>query len=119
MGPAVDVLHHIDGRLRIRAPLIKQEPLSAAALAERIRAITGVRDVTTNPVTGSVVITYRSDETDRRTLLHELFAIVGVPSRSSAPPDSTIPHDLQRHVVNAVVKSAVEAAIRRVVLALI
>jgi hypothetical protein len=120
MVPAVDVLHDIDGRLRIRAPMIKQEPPTAAVLAEQIRAIIGVRDVTTNPVTGSIVITYRSDEMDRRRLLHELSGIVGVPSRFPAPaPASTVPDDLQRHVVNALAKSAVEAAIRRVVLALI
>lgn len=51
-------MHNVPGRLRVKTPVIKGSDLMAARLEGEINSIKGVTAVTTNPVTGSIVINY-------------------------------------------------------------
>jgi hypothetical protein len=48
----------IPGRLRLRFPQLKGEPLAAAEVASALRQVAGVVSVDPSPVTGSVLVTY-------------------------------------------------------------
>lgn len=54
-------VHHTPGRLRVKSPLIKDNPRQAEVLCRQLQAIAGVHAVTASPVTGSAVIKYAPD----------------------------------------------------------
>jgi hypothetical protein len=58
---ALEVLHAIPGRLRIRAPGLRGQPESLNVLAELIAEMPGVRRVSNNPATGSVLILHEPE----------------------------------------------------------
>jgi hypothetical protein len=94
-------------------------PSGPAALAECIRGIVGVRH-TTNPLTGSVVIGYRSAEVCAAALLEQLTVILGSPSQPPAAGTSGIGlRDLSQQIACAIVKSALEPAVQRAIVSLI
>ena len=51
-------VHHVPGRLRVRVPSVKGNAGEASSLEKRIRSQRGVKDVQTNPLTGSVLVHY-------------------------------------------------------------
>lgn len=48
----------IPGRLRLRFPQLKGEPLAAAEVASALRRVDGVVSVEPSPLTGSLLLTY-------------------------------------------------------------
>ena len=52
----VRVVHAIPGRIRLKIPMISQDPRLASDIEERLSRIDGVRRVETSPVTGSVLV---------------------------------------------------------------
>lgn len=51
-------IHTVPGRLRIKTPSIKGDPVKARELEGIAGRIPGVCSATANPITGSVVVTY-------------------------------------------------------------
>jgi hypothetical protein len=51
-------VHNIQGRLRVKTPLIKKNPATAQAVQRLLRRIHGVNTTTVNTLTGSAVILY-------------------------------------------------------------
>lgn len=51
-------IHHVPGRLRIKNPEIKRNPVLGGEVRECIMSARGVEKVTVNPLTGSVLIEY-------------------------------------------------------------
>ena len=58
MGNQAYIVHHIPGRLRIRLPKAKGNPDLLARISQSLSPLSGVRQVSTNESTGSVVIHY-------------------------------------------------------------
>lgn len=56
-------LHVIEGRLRLKLPEVKGAPAEARTVEAQLQGLTGVNHVTANPVTGSVLILYDTDQT--------------------------------------------------------
>jgi hypothetical protein len=61
MPPQAHITHQIPGRLRLRVPSRIRNTGYFAGLAGALSRYGGVRSVTTNPVTGSVLIVHESD----------------------------------------------------------
>lgn len=55
------VVHHTQGRLRVRIPAIRSSSDEREAVLRLLRDIDGVEQVTANQVTGSVLINYSND----------------------------------------------------------
>ncbi len=51
-------VHHIPGRLRIKIPAIRTEPGKCSDVKELLETMCDVHTVSTNPITGSVVVEY-------------------------------------------------------------
>jgi copper chaperone CopZ len=117
------LLHAIDGRLRIRVGRIKNNPYQAEALCEAFRSIAGVKSASANLITGSITITYDGEVVSRAALCGELARIVGaqlVPlPRSDSRSSSTILGGAGHHVARAILNTAMEAALKRTIYSLI
>jgi hypothetical protein len=78
-------VHHVPGRLRLRAPW-----LPTGAVEDVARAISGVTSAKTNPFTGSLTITYEPARIPLAGLWAALQASLGVPLATiSCPPVGT------------------------------
>ncbi len=51
-------VHHVPGRLRLKSPVIKERPGKANAVKEIMEGFEGIRDISANSVTGSIVVHY-------------------------------------------------------------
>jgi len=54
----LQVIHVLPGRLRLKVPALKADPIRARAVQERIAPQAGIRKVEVNPATGSVLVFY-------------------------------------------------------------
>lgn len=64
-----DYLHHVPGRLRIRARSLRCNPADRAATLRKLQAREGVRSVRLNPKAGSITIFYDVEATDAAQIL--------------------------------------------------
>lgn len=67
-----EFLHHVPGRLRIRARLFLRESPERSQALRRLRAIAGVRHLRLNEKAGSVTLYYDSGEVSGEALLDTL-----------------------------------------------
>ena len=51
-------VHDTPGRLRVKIPTLRNDPLKSRKVVNRLAGVDGVVDVNVNPVTGSVIIRY-------------------------------------------------------------
>lgn len=59
-------MHNVPGRLRVKTPSIKGKPAMAGQVSDYLGQLPGVTSVSTNTVTGSIVVLY-----DLMTVTHE------------------------------------------------
>lgn len=105
-------LHETPGRLRVRSPVLKQNPAAAKRAIEVLSKLLGVTKITTNLTTGSITIRYCPKTVCPAALINSLskhkfiYGITALPRRSPSlnkPRSSTIkrsarldiPHDLR------------------------
>lgn len=62
-------VHHVPGRLRVRAAAVKGSEEKAAAVRALLEPVSGVRSVAANPLTGSVTIHYDQQVTNHLRLM--------------------------------------------------
>jgi copper chaperone CopZ len=51
-------VHALEGRLRIKIPEVKGTPLRAREVENHLQLLTGMNEVSANPITGNVLILY-------------------------------------------------------------
>lgn len=65
-------LHDVPGRLRVRTPFIKGNESIAKHVERFLEQINGIKSVTTNPLTGSIIMTYDEKKVNSQMLLDTL-----------------------------------------------
>jgi len=68
-------VHALEGRLRIKLPEIKRAAIKARELEHLLQQVTGVEEVSANPLTGNVLIHYNPrviEQTELFSFLREL-----------------------------------------------
>jgi copper chaperone CopZ len=68
----IDYLHDLPGRLRVRSRLFRNNADLGAAVRSQLGAADGVRSVSVNPVTGSVLVFYDPARASVETLLETM-----------------------------------------------
>jgi len=58
------VVHHVPGRIRLHVPIIRKLPVSTLKKLSTLPVPEGVKDVSANPITGSLVIIYDPQHVD-------------------------------------------------------
>lgn len=66
-----NTLHHVPGRLRVKIPSARSNPLKSRQISELLD-IYGVHAVRVNPMTGSTIVTYDPDQIGAERLLQVL-----------------------------------------------
>ena len=64
--------HSTPGRLRIKTPIIKQNPVEIEKVREILQSLSGVDNFSINALTGSITINYSSCATDSESILSVL-----------------------------------------------
>jgi len=65
-------MHNVPGRLRVRIPSLKANPLCAKEMEAFLAMIEGVKLATANTVTGSVIVNYDPHKADPQEILDRL-----------------------------------------------
>jgi copper chaperone CopZ len=65
-------LHDVPGRLRIKTPFIKGNENLAKHVKRFLEQINGITSITTNPLTGSIIMTYDEKKLTSKMLLDTL-----------------------------------------------
>lgn len=108
-------VHALEGRLRIKIPEVKGAPSQAREVESHLQLLTGMEEVSANPITGNVLIIYdpcllREDQII--STLQELGYLEKASPRSKGDGMVEI-------LTNTVASSLMEVALTRLVTALI
>ena len=116
-------LHALDGRIRVKSTLVKGAPHKAAALEQQLRTHSGITEVTANPITGSVLVRYDSQQLAQHQVFDLLRAVNCFPEvtelpMSTLPPPKTIA-EFGQGLMRTVAMSTMEFAVQRLVYAIL
>lgn len=103
-------IHDIPGRLRVRSPFLKGDAEIAQAVVERLGRVPGVKAVSANPVTGSVVAEYDPARVEAHALVAALEAEGHFDRRRAITNDQYI-HNAVAGAVNVVKGSLLGGAL--------
>jgi|SRR5581483_2874248 len=114
-------LHHVPGRLRVRAAGVKSES-RRAALRNWLESLDGVESVDIRPVTGSVLVHYCVGVTDADRLLTAMRdrGWLSGPAAVSRRPGAANPGHRSVHhaITKLVIRQVAEMALERGIVAL-
>jgi len=116
-------LHALDGRLRIKVAAVKGSSQKAEAIERRLQACEGITKVTANPVTGSVLVLYDSQQLKQEEIL-DVLKRQGCLSESGrmrtvAENGGAAQSGFSQELVQTLVRSTMEFALQRLVYTLI
>ncbi len=80
-------LHHVPGRIRIKTPYIKGRSVLAQELEGKIRALPGIRMVSVNALTGSILVYYDENGINAAAIMDLVSAETGSDLSTAAHPD--------------------------------
>ncbi|MGQ9921563.1 MAG: HMA2 domain-containing protein [Desulfobacca sp.] len=123
MKISTDYLHALDGRIRIKVPVIKGSPARAGELEREVQWHPGIHSIRANPTTGNVLIYYDTQQTAQTAILqtlYELGYLQQTPAQGlMAATPSSDGNSLMNVVLHSVAQSMMEMALTRLVTALI
>ena len=123
MNRSASYVHALNGRLRIKLPGLKGNTMRAQEIENQFNLMTGMQQVSANPVTGSLLFTY-----DPHLLRQEeIFAVLkelGYSLDSSGRPASFVSspssnHGVVEKITTTLASGLMEIALTRLVGALI
>lgn len=112
-------IHMLEGRVRLKIGEARKNPHKAAEIRCRLRECPGIQQVTTNSLTGSVLILYnarRLSQTDLLGLLQKQGYLKMVSGESGTTVSG---QGYYRSLCDVVIRSTMEVAIQRLFHALI
>jgi hypothetical protein len=65
-------VHQVPGRLRVKSPILKHQPLKCQRVVESLGGHCGIHNVRVNHLTGSVVVNYDPAEIEEERILNIL-----------------------------------------------
>jgi len=122
MNRSASYVHALNGRLRIKIPGLKGNPLRAQEIENLCSLMTGMQQVSANPVTGSLLFTYdphllRQDEIFA--VLKELGYFLDSSGQLATLNSATSSHGVVEKITTTLASGIMEIALTRLVGALI
>lgn len=74
----LEVKHYIKGRVRLKVNTLINDEIKAQELEERISVLNGIDFISTNILTGSVLIKFQEEIVDPITLIGAILSILGL-----------------------------------------
>lgn len=117
MNPvASSYIHAIEGRLRIKVPVIQGSGVNAATIKGALEQLSGIRFVKANPTTGNVLVLFDPQELTQQEIIDRLIELKAFERRIGW--HSSGAGRLSGRIAETLMQSAVEIALERVILAL-
>lgn len=118
----IHYVHHVPGRLRVKARSVKGDEGNAKQIKERLEALPGIIDVRANTTIGSITVHYDIDQQTHHALL-DAFHHGGLPvSRDTQQHSAARPrgkHVVAKKVGDAIVSKVLETLLERTAMALV
>lgn len=125
-GPASgSYLHLLNGRIRIRSSVIKGNLPRAQLLTQQLQTHTGITQVATNTLTGSVLVLYDPEQVTQEQVLHLLSTVGQLPELNSfrgfeVTADAiSLQRTFKQELFHTVVRASVDFAVQRLAVALL
>ncbi len=118
MDRSASYVHALNGRLRLKIPELKGNPLRALEIENQFNLMTGMQEVSANPVTGSLLFIYDPHLLKQEEILAELEELGyfwNQGGRNSAPGH----HGVVETITTTLASGLMEVALTRLVSALI
>jgi hypothetical protein len=116
-------LHALDGRIRVKSPQVKGAPHKASALEQQLRMHSGLTEVTVNPVTGSILVLYDTQQLAQQHVFDLLRAVNCFPAVTTMPvsplPVPKTVAEFGQGLLRTVAMSTMEFAVQRLVYAIL
>jgi copper chaperone CopZ len=114
--PAPSYVHHVPGRLRIKAPEFRENPSILEAARRELATLPGVSSVSPNRLTGSILVEYDPPVLTPAALVQAMqeCGFPGIALRASPPGDTDQGFSTER-LAGAVVRSLFDCLVERLV----
>ncbi len=116
-------VHSLNGRLRIKIPEIKGNPIKAQEIEDQFDLITGMQQVSANPITGSLLFIYDPHLLKQGEIFRGLKEMGYFPDHGgreiSAQSWASAPHGVVEKVTTTLASGLMEIALTRLMGALI
>jgi copper chaperone CopZ len=120
---ATDYIHALEGRLRIKVPEIKGSPLRAGELEKQVKWQPGIDYIKANPTTGNVLVYYDAEKIGQEHVLKVMqesgYLQFSSPQRLNGSGVNEAKTSIMENLVSSVAQSLMEAALTRLVTAII
>ena len=115
VGFALDLVHQLPGRLRLRSVTLKRDARAIEERRRRLAEISGVTSVEANPSTGSLLLNYDPTVVPPGSVV-EVLASCGIIAREVADTSET---GRSEELITALKRSILEVLAQRLMLAII
>jgi len=114
-GPSY--LHAIEGRLRIKVPIIKRSARNAARVTCAVEELAGIHYVRANPTTGNMLVLFDPHVLAQEQIIAKLIELKCYTQR--AGQYSSVRPRISGRLAETLLQLAVQVALERVILALV
>jgi cation transport ATPase len=109
-----------EGRLRIKITGLKRSPERASGIESHLRTVDGVTQVNANPLTGNLLVLFEPEDTSHDTIVHHLKQQGYFKTPQKSPKlDGNTYNGVTKAVSDMIIQMAVEAALKRLIFAVI
>jgi hypothetical protein len=113
-------LHTAEGRLRIKIAGLKRSPERASGIESNLSSLDGVYHVNANPLTGNLLVLFEQEDTNHEQIINHLKqeGYLKAPQKSPKPNGGEF-NGVTKAVSEMIIQMAVEAALKRLIFAMI
>lgn len=97
----VEVKHTIPGRVRFEIPVLKMDIKKGKMLQQQLQKAAAIKELTINPVLGTVLVTYDEEKIDVMTLTGVMARLLGLEKELDASPKSLMGQEVAKVLKSA------------------
>jgi copper chaperone CopZ len=113
-------MHTAEGRLRVKIAGLKRSPEKASDIENNLISQDGVTEVNANPLTGNLLVLFEPESTTHEQIIGHLKQAGYLNAPQKAPKGGSGAHNgLTKSVRDMMIQMAVEAALKRLIFAII
>ena len=113
-------VHTAEGRLRIKITGLKRSPETSATVESNLRSLDGVNHVNANPLTGNLLVLFEPEDTNHEQIINHLKQQGYLKTSQKAPKAVGGEFNgVTKAISEMIIQMAVEAALKRLIFAMI
>lgn len=111
--PAPGYMHAIEGRLRVKVPVVRRCSATAERIEHDLRELPGIHYVKANPTTGNILLLFDPERLRHNQIMLRLFELNAFNETRQRTHSR---RQLGRRVAETLLQSALQAALERLIL---